>query len=305
MKYGSTSFGPSHPDFGGKISTARLLEIWEKTFGLDVEQFFSSSEVTLEPVPPYGYLRFTSSRGGDSTFYSHLMRKMGYDTAEKAEFARAALEISPEDRVLDVGSGIGNFATVCPGVYSGIDTNPVAITDGAGLGRNVRLGMVENETPESCDVVTLFQVLEHVEEPRQFLQACIRCLRPGRRLIVSTPNMEGILGYVPNEILNYPPHHMTWWSPPALQALLKDCGCETLKVWREPLQRIHVPSALGALFFPRGSGHHYSWLRNRLLTFATKVLALPIKRKWTEVPFITGHTMMIVATKLGSNDLRG
>jgi SAM-dependent methyltransferase len=40
----------------------------------------------------------------------------------------------------------------------------------------------------SFDAVVSFQVIEHVSAPREFLAECARVLRPGGRLILSTPN---------------------------------------------------------------------------------------------------------------------
>lgn len=286
----------------GRISTAQLSRIWKKNFGLDVKRFFSSSEVLLEQVSQYGYYRFRSATPGDSVFYSQLMTRMGYEAAEKAEFREAAREIGPNDKVLDVGCGTGNFSERCPGIYRGIDTNSTAVEDGVRVGRNVNCAYVEEEQPNSYDVVTLFQVLEHVDDPVSFLQACVSCLRPGGCLIVSTPNMNGIMGWVSNDILNYPPHHMSWWSPSSLQTIVRGIGCEPTRIWEQPLQPTHFQTALNALIWPRDETHLTSSLAFRFVGLGTRILAKVLARfassKWKDgVPFIKGHTVMVVAHK--------
>jgi SAM-dependent methyltransferase len=291
---------PPEARIAGTICSTQITKMWKSQFGIDVSRFFSEPEFGLVVVPPYNYYRFTSVRSGDAEFYASLMSRMGYDRAEKAEFRQAGLEITPRDKVLDVGSGIGNFSVVCTGEYRGVETNPRAVEDARKLGRNVHLGFVQDEKPNSFDVVTVFQVLEHVEDPKSFLQACVKCLRPGGRLIVSTPNLNGIMGYLSSEILNYPPHHMSWWSASSLQALIADCDCKVAKFWEEPLQRVHMAAALSALIWPRSEKHlTNSWLFpsfNRVM----RLLARVASRKWDEVPFVKGHAVMVVATKTSS-----
>ncbi|MGB7134988.1 MAG: class I SAM-dependent methyltransferase [Acidobacteriaceae bacterium] len=305
MKEGAEKPGMKHSEkislseegLRGPISTRELAAMWRSRHGIETSRFFPEAEMRLERVAPWGYYRFHPALPGDAEFYGTLMRKMGYDAAEKAEFLEAAKEIGSGDRVLDVGCGVGNFSRNCSGTYYGLETNPSAVEDAGRLGRNVRLGFVEDEPPGTCDVVTVFQVLEHVTDPKGFLTACARCLRPGGRLIVSTPNMRGLMGYLTNEILNYPPHHMSWWSEASLRALIADCGCETLRGWQEPLQAGHLRSAICTLLAPRGAKHLDSSLRYRCADFAARVFARAARKNWEDVPFITGHTVMVVAEK--------
>ncbi len=281
----------------GRIAKSALVRLWKSTFGIDVDRFLPSNELQLKPVPPHNYYRFTPALSGDADFYSTLMRRMGYESGDRAEFIAAASHIGPRDSVLDVGCGTGNFSRRCSGTYRGIDTNPTAIEDGQKLGRNIHLGFVQDEKPGAFDVTVAFQVLEHVDDPRGFIDACVATLRPGGRLIISTPNMDSFMGYVANGPLNYPPHHMTWWSESSMRALVEDCGCRVTAVWFEPLRRLHIYSFLSALISPRNEGHIDSSLRFRIVDFGVKVISKLASRKWEEVPFATGHTVMVIAEK--------
>lgn len=42
------------------------------------------------------------------------------------------------------------------------------------------------------DTITSLAVIEHVEDPRPMLRECFRCLKPGGRLVLTTPTRLGI-----------------------------------------------------------------------------------------------------------------
>ena len=44
--------------------------------------------------------------------------------------------------------------------------------------------------PRSCSVITMFHVMEHLPDPRGYLQACRELLRASGRLVVQVPNMD-------------------------------------------------------------------------------------------------------------------
>ena len=46
---------------------------------------------------------------------------------------------------------------------------------------------------QTYDAVTATEIIEHLENPRQFLRQCFACLKPGGKLLLSTPNLETAL----------------------------------------------------------------------------------------------------------------
>jgi SAM-dependent methyltransferase len=64
-----------------------------------------------------------------------------------------------------------------------------------GRGRNLYYDILEEQPSftEAYDVVVLFDVLEHIEEPRPFLRAVLRHLKAGGRLLVNVPALNGLL----------------------------------------------------------------------------------------------------------------
>lgn len=102
----------------------------------------------------------------------------------------------------------------------------------------------------SFDVVTLFDVIEHLPDPKAELRDILRLLRPGGLLLQSTPNIDGLfprLSYLVADALDYwphpePPHHLYQFSTGTLSALTEAAGYE---IERADLTSIHLSYSFG------------------------------------------------------------
>jgi SAM-dependent methyltransferase len=77
------------------------------------------------------------------------------------------------------------------------------------------------------DVITVFQVLEHVADPLAFLAETRRLLRPGGQLAIGVPNWR--MWSALREPMDAPPNHLTRWSITSLRAALERSGFEVLR----------------------------------------------------------------------------
>jgi 2-polyprenyl-3-methyl-5-hydroxy-6-metoxy-1,4-benzoquinol methylase len=102
-------------------------------------------------------------------------------------------DVSPAD-VLDVGCFDGRFLSkLASGIrLHGIEINSEAVAIAEQAGINIRGPDFStlDSMPEHFDVITAFDVIEHVESPRIFLGACSRALRRGGTLIIATGNSQ-------------------------------------------------------------------------------------------------------------------
>lgn len=285
-------------EVGDPIPADDLIRIYRERFSIDVSRLIPDSTVYLEEVAPFGYFMFRPAVAGDGQFYAELMDRIGYDDGEKAEFQAAKSYVSGGQRVLDIGCGPGRFSAYCQGPYKGIDLNPKAVSDALRHGRNVVLERLEDQPEEAFDVVTLFQVLEHVTDPQAFLAEAARRVAPGGRLVVTTPDMGGYMASSPNHVLNYPPHHVSWWTAEAITALMAANGFGNAITWREALQPIHVTDWLEATVSPRGSRHFDFSLKARLLRQALRLGSLVIGPVLRRGPHVTGQCVMVVGERL-------
>src|SRR5882724_550906 len=84
---------------------------------------------------------------------------------------------------------------------------------------------------ESCAAITMFHVLEHLYEPRDYLKAAHELLRPRGRLIIQVPNAAcwqfRLLGAAWNGV--DVPRHLYDFRPADLDRLLESCGFEVVR----------------------------------------------------------------------------
>jgi 2-polyprenyl-3-methyl-5-hydroxy-6-metoxy-1,4-benzoquinol methylase len=110
------------------------------------------------------------------------------------DFDIMCLPACPGLRLLEIGCGSGAFLArmrrlgwdVC-----GLDPDPAAVSWGRhAYGLDVGCGTLDQaDFPvDSFDVITMNHVIEHVHDPMALLAECQRILRPGGKLILTTPN---------------------------------------------------------------------------------------------------------------------
>jgi 2-polyprenyl-3-methyl-5-hydroxy-6-metoxy-1,4-benzoquinol methylase len=143
-----------------------------------------------------------------------------------------AREAGAGRRMLEIGSGAGLFLHVAS--RSGWDVAGVELSAaGASFARD-RLGLdVRTEPadamsfdPGSFDIAVMFDVIEHLFDPRAVLEAARRALKAGGLLVVTTPNFNALSRYalgVGWAVLN-PFEHMYYFTARTLTALLESCG---------------------------------------------------------------------------------
>jgi len=143
----------------------------------------------------------------------------------------------PGGRLLDVGCGTGYFiaAARADGYHvSGIDLSHgqlevarrrFGLTDVHALTLDEYAGRV---APASFDVVTAFQVLEHVADPGSFLRRIRSLVVPEGWIAVGVPNWR--VWSLLREPLDRPPNHLTRWSTASLRAALARADFEVVRI---------------------------------------------------------------------------
>jgi len=135
-------------------------------------------------------------------------------------------------RILDVGCFNGFFVRklLLFGFDAhGIDFNTSAVAygqDKLGLGMRISTQNLEElfEQGKRFDLITLFEVLEHLPNAKPFLANVSRLLNDRGVLIISTPNNK--MCWRP--ILDYPPHHLSRFTTKSIEGYLSQLSMTTI-----------------------------------------------------------------------------
>lgn len=259
---------------------------------------------TLVTCPACDLQHFADAPQGDAEFYALLMSgDLSYEDF-RWEFGVVRDLLASGASVVDIGCGTGAFLRGLPSSLrrTGLDHNAaaLAVLTATDPGIDARAQDADEHADESgptYDVVTAFQVLEHVEDPRALLRAARRLCSPSGAVFVSVPHRDrsGRDGF---EVLDHPPHHLTRWRQSQVERAANQEGLIPDGAWYEPPDlSIRMASLTSA------TTGRLSMLPHPLRAQAVRVVRRaadqpPVRRRmlaagWYERRGLTGHTLLV------------
>jgi SAM-dependent methyltransferase len=202
---------------------------------------------------------YTESYLGNRLGQRRVIRMMNADRLRMLQkYVRAG-------NLLEVGCGSGDFLALAQKngfTALGVDTSQLLARLARERGMDVRCGRLEEiDLPERhFDVACLFHVLEHMEEPGQFLSTVRGLLKARGLLFIVTPNRRSFTGRLFG--LRHPVYtqedHLLFFSTPTLGGLLRAQGFEVVRTASREYAHHVWSSAVGffrtlLLSFRRGS----------------------------------------------------
>ena len=144
--------------------------------------------------------------------------------------------VSPPGRLLDFGCGWGFFLQVARSrgwKPYGIEPLPgTALHARARFGMDVVADVLRDDTyaDDYFDVVTAFQVFEHLPDPNEVLSILRRCIRPGGVILIEVPNIDTwsfrLLG---KRHRHFVEDHLQFFSAATLGRLLENHEIEVME----------------------------------------------------------------------------
>jgi 2-polyprenyl-3-methyl-5-hydroxy-6-metoxy-1,4-benzoquinol methylase len=216
--------------------------------------------------------------GPDSTArYAQRTRKC------LAGIARSLQRPPQEIRLLDVGCSTGAFITVALRmgfIAEGVEPAPQAARSAQAAGLRVHQGLLEEIAfpDQAFDVVTMFEVIEHVGEILPLFRECRRILQPKGLLVIGTGNAESwAASFMKSrwEYLQIERHggHVSFFNPLSIRLLAERSGFQ-----------IHSLKTRSMRFYEKGDVHPIIY---RLAKIASELLNLPSQL------FGKGHDMLV------------
>jgi SAM-dependent methyltransferase len=155
----------------------------------------------------------------------------------KARARRTSRLFEKPGRILDVGCGQGTFLqSMQEHGWEGYGTelSPQSAARARRSGLSVSVGEIPTDAypAASFDLITFWQVLEHLLDPAAVMGQVRRLLRSGGVVAVSTPNMESWQAAVfGNKWFHLDaPRHLFLFSPRALEKIMAAHGFRLLKL---------------------------------------------------------------------------
>lgn len=139
--------------------------------------------------------------------------------------------------LVDVGAGFGTFGEEMNRLKLFdrtimIEPSPDLAQICRNKGLEVIEEMIEDTRLSQVDVMTNFELIEHLFAPQEFIRACAKTLAKNGLLILTTPNIKGFdllaLGKVSDHISG--PNHLNYFHPQSLTDLVERCGLKVVEV---------------------------------------------------------------------------
>ena len=229
--------------------TFRKIESWRQFFygGKDyIPRIIRCSECGYSFIDPIDLDAERYYREAETGDYGHLiLQRRQYFSAVKRKIEQHGVKLPSISSILDVGAASGEWLALWKGAAKlhATEANPNHINALENSG--VIVSLSAKEFNKKFDLISAFDFLEHVPDPRNTILSLMELLNPGGYLILGVPDMGtwaarllGIRYYL------YCPMHVSYFTCTSLSVLLKNLTKDTPQIFKSPPMSTSLSGAL-------------------------------------------------------------
>jgi len=175
-------------------------------------------------------------------------RKIGASLLKKRFLTESKFyNIQANPRLLDIGCGLGFFLKEVEDQFEiyGLEVSPFQVSFTKELGLNVFYGtLLDANFPSNYfDAITMWEVIEHLPNPLEYIKEINRILKPYGILALSTPNFKGITSLITKDKWHLcdPKEHLFYFSYRSIKNILHGNGFIVINAVSE---NVNIPNIL-------------------------------------------------------------
>jgi 2-polyprenyl-3-methyl-5-hydroxy-6-metoxy-1,4-benzoquinol methylase len=202
----------------------------------DIKRCFACGTMYVETLPTPEAL---ASIYTDDSYYELPVDSMQRINAENARRLSRIQKIKPKGHFLDIGCAHGLLLDKAKqagyetqGVEPTLANATVARRKGHAVFNGWLSDFVAQNVERRFDVITCLDVIEHIDDPKSFMQLAASLLADDGLMVVSTPNYSGVIAKLLGAKDPYmtPPEHITFFSIKGMRTISEACGLQVKSV---------------------------------------------------------------------------
>jgi SAM-dependent methyltransferase len=200
-------------------------ESWSLVECTDCGQRFHGSILS----PEWNEIRFSRWMSEDAIRQFEEEHGSNHDAARDVQHALRLKDLGVR-RLLDFGCGFGQFLEMCH--LFGIEAVRVDRSNARRSGAGVQVSAELDEVDGTFDAITMFEVLEHLDDPAAVLRRLVKRLRPQGTMIIEVPDTSGVSDIQDRESYSkiHPLDHINAFTPETLVGIMARVGLKPIPV---------------------------------------------------------------------------